>query len=113
MTQDAFTPNGQELWDFAGHLQLNCSIRSMVRVAPPASLKEDTHTLLHSLGSGCLVPSMGAAKQTGLVLGREGWLGRSSLGKPLLWVVGLSSLLWVFTPTSWTVFGNCFELGGN
>lgn len=80
MTQDAFTPYGQELRDFAGHLQLNCSIRSMVRVSPPAFLREDTHTLLHSLGSGCLVPSMGATKQTGLVLGRKAGWEEAALG---------------------------------
>lgn len=75
MTQDTFTTQGQEPWDCAGHLQLNCSIRSMVGVTPTnftEGLGSTLSTLLRSLESDFgWDPSIRANKQTGPVLGRK------------------------------------------
>lgn len=79
MTQDAFATHGQEPWDFAGHLQLNCSIRSMVGVAPTnytGDLGSTLSTLLHPLGSG-----FGTLASKLISRLSQSWVGRSVIEK--------------------------------
>lgn len=80
MTQDAFTAHGQEPWDFAGHRQLNCSVRSMVGVVRTnftEGLESSTlSTLLHSLGSG-----FGTLASELISRLLQSWVGRPVLEK--------------------------------
>lgn len=74
MTQDAFTTHGQEPWDFGGHLQLNCSIRSRATNFTEG-LGSTLSTLLHSLGSGGTLASELISRLV------QSWVGRLVIEK--------------------------------